>query len=106
MIINTEDVKHIYVANQYVDMRKSIDGLSLLVHTHFDMNVLDRSLFIFTNKAKNRIKILYYESHGFWLLLKRLEQGKFKIQEEGSSPTMVENQKRYMMKINLAYSMN
>ncbi len=44
---------------------KSIDGLSLLVHTEFDMNVLDHSLFIFTNKARNRIKILYYENHGF-----------------------------------------
>lgn len=85
MIINVEEVKHIYIANQYVDMRKSINGLSLLVDQQFQMDVLDRSLFIFTNKARNRIKILYYESTGFWLLMKRLEHGKFKIYEDSKT---------------------
>lgn len=82
MIFNANEVKHIYIANQYVDMRKSINGLSILVDQQFQMDVLDRSLFIFTNKARNRIKILYYESNGFWLFMKRLEHGKFKIQED------------------------
>lgn len=70
-------------------MRKSIDGLTLIVHSQFQMNVLDHSLFIFTNKKRNRIKILYYESNGFWLFIKRLEHGKFKIQESHDSLTKV-----------------
>ncbi|UTY39938.1 IS66 family insertion sequence element accessory protein TnpB [Allocoprobacillus halotolerans] len=45
------------------------------------------SLFIFTNKARNRIKILYYESNGFWLFIKRLEHGRFKIEEHDDSNT-------------------
>lgn len=85
MILNVEEVKHIYVASQYVDMRKSINGLSVLVDQQFEMDVLDRCLFIFTNKARNRIKILYYENNGFWLFMKRLELGKFKIQEDTST---------------------
>lgn len=89
MIINTDEVKNIYISNHFVDMRKSIDGLALIVHSQFQMNVLDHSLFIFTNRSRNRIKILYYESNGFWLFIKRLEHGKFKIQESQDSLTKV-----------------
>lgn len=77
MILNTEEVKHIYLSTNYVDMRKSIDGLALLVHQSFELDVLDHSLFLFINKSRTRIKILYYENNGFWLFLKRLEQGRF-----------------------------
>lgn len=87
MIINADEVKNIYVSTHFVDMRKSIDGLTLIVHSQFQMNVLDHSLFIFTNRSRNRIKILYYESNGFWLFIKRLEHGKFKIQESQKSLT-------------------
>lgn len=87
MIINTDEIKNIYVSSQYVDMRKSIDGLTQIVNLQFQMNVLDHSLFIFTNKARNRIKILYYQSNGFWLFIKRLEHGKFKIEEYKNSHT-------------------
>ena len=85
MILNASEVKAIYISHQYIDMRKSINGLSVLVDQYFQMDVLDHSLFIFTNKARNRIKILYYESNGFWLFMKRLEQGKFKLYEDSSS---------------------
>lgn len=87
MIINTEEVKNIYISNHFVDMRKSIDGLTQIVNLQFQMNVLDHSLFIFTNKARNRIKILYYESNGFWLFIKRLEHDRFKIEEYDNSNT-------------------
>lgn len=87
MIINADEVKHIYVSNHFVDMRKSIDGLTQIVNLQFELNVLDHSLFIFTNRARNRIKILYYESNGFWLFIKRLEHGKFKVEECPNSHT-------------------
>jgi transposase len=87
MIINTDEVRNIYISSRYVDMRKSIDGLALIVHSQFQMNVLDHSLFIFTNKSRNRIKMLYYESNGFWLFTKRLEHGRFKIEEHEGSHT-------------------
>ena len=87
MIINADEVKNIYVSTHFVDMRKSIDGLTLIVHSQFQMNVLDHSLFIFTNRSRNRIKILYDESNGFWLFIKRLEHGKFKIKESQESLT-------------------
>ena len=61
MIINTDEIKNIYVAKQFCDIRKQIDGLALIAASQFSMNVLDHSLFIFTNASRNRIKMLYYE---------------------------------------------
>lgn len=87
MIINTDEIKNIYLSNHYVDMRKSIDGLTQIVNLQFQMNLLDHSLFIFTNRAGNRIKILYYESNSFWLFIKRIEHGRFKIIEKDDSQT-------------------
>lgn len=66
------------VANFCVDMRKSIDGLGLLVLDYFDKNPTDGSYFVFINKARDKIKILYYDKNGFCLWYKRLEKGKFK----------------------------
>lgn len=99
MIINTQHIKHIHVATSYTDMRKSIDGLSMIVAMSFDLDVMEGSLFIFTNKARNRIKILYYENNGFWLLFKRLEQGKFKIYEDTKTNTKMieERQLRWLL---------
>lgn len=79
MIINTDEIKNIYVSKQFHDMRKSIDGLALIVSSQFNLNVLDHSLFIFSNASRNRNKMLYYESNGFWLFTRRLENGKFKF---------------------------
>ena len=82
MVINTDEIKNIYVSKQFLDMRKSIDGLALIVSSQFNMNVLDHSLFIFCNASRNRIKMLYYESNGFWLFTRRLENGKFKFHKQ------------------------
>ena len=55
MIINTDEIKNIYVAKQFCDMRKQIDGLALIVTSQFSMNVLDHSLFIFTDFSQSYI---------------------------------------------------
>ena len=56
MIINVDEIKHIYVSAQYQDMRKQINGLSVLVSNCFDMDVMDHSLFIFTSRSCTQIK--------------------------------------------------
>lgn len=94
MIINTQDIKHIYLSNTYTDMRKSIDGLSLIVSMSYGLDVMDGSLFIFTNKARNRMKMLYYDGNGFWLLCKRLEQGTFKVYEDDKRDTTLLDQRQ------------
>ena len=67
-----------------VDFRKSIDGLSALVGLDIKAAVFDPVLFVFLNRARNRVKILYWERNGFCLWLKRLEAERFKAPPDPS----------------------
>ena len=58
-------------------MRKSFEGLSLLVDTAYPGTLLSGSLFLFLNRCRSLIKILYWDGDGFAIWYKRLEQGTF-----------------------------
>lgn len=62
--------------SEAVDFRKSIDGLSELVHDLMGKQPM-QGAYIFYNRAKDKIKILAWHGNGFVLLYKRLEKGKF-----------------------------
>jgi len=68
----------IYLHKQFVDFRKSINGLSIIVESEMDLPVMSGALFIFCNKSKDKLKILYWDKTGFSLWYKRLEKDKFK----------------------------
>jgi len=68
----------VYLYRAAVDGRKSINGLALLVEQELKLDPFARALFVFSNRRRNRIKILLWERTGFWLLLKRLEADRFK----------------------------
>ena len=55
MLINNDEIKNIYVAKQFCDMRKQIDGFTLNVTSQFNMNISDHSLFIFTDFSPSYI---------------------------------------------------
>lgn len=67
----------IYLARGATDMRKSIDGLAAVTTQILEQDPLSGHLFVFCNARRDRIKILYWERSGFWLLHKRLERGTF-----------------------------
>jgi transposase len=67
----------IYLARGVTDMRKSIDGLAGVVEQVLSNDPFSGHLFVFCNRCRDRIKILYWEQSGFWLLHKRLERGTF-----------------------------
>jgi len=77
-MINSATVNNVFLACEYTDMRKSIDGLAAIVQEEFKLDPFSSSLFVFCNKAKNKIKILHWNYNGFWLYYKRLEKGNFK----------------------------
>lgn len=62
---------------QPVDMRKSYEGLSRLVRKEMGREVLSGTLYLFTNKRRNRAKVLYFDGTGLCVLAKRLERGRF-----------------------------
>jgi transposase len=68
----------IYLAVGSTDMRKAINGLSILVEQAMDLNPFSGDLFVFCNRQRTIIKILYWDHNGFCLWHKRLEKHKFK----------------------------
>lgn len=68
----------IYLAQEPVDFRLGINGLSTLVEATLRFDPFSRNLFCFTNKRRNQIKVLYWQRSGFCLWLKRLEEERFK----------------------------
>ncbi|WP_340137720.1 IS66 family insertion sequence element accessory protein TnpB [Pseudomonas viridiflava] len=72
-----------------VDFRKSIDGLAALVELDIKVAVFDPVLFVFLNKPRNRVKILYWERNGFCLWLKRLESERFKTSPDATDEATV-----------------
>ena len=69
----------IYFCSQPVDFRRGFDGLSGMVESVFEMNVLDGHLFLFVNRRRDRIKALWWEPGGLILWYKRLERGTFQL---------------------------
>jgi transposase len=68
----------VYLVLGITDMRKSVNGLSILVSEHIGLDPLSGHLFTFCNRRKNILKILYWERNGFCLWYKKLEKSVFK----------------------------
>ena len=77
------DLPKIYLHREYVDFRKAVNGLSAVIEQDCAMNPFDESLYVFCNRARDKLKILHWDKTGFVLWYKRLEKDKFKWPSEG-----------------------
>lgn len=75
----------IYLHRDSVDFRKSINGLSLLVEQEMALELYSQAMFLFCNKGRDKLKILYWDKTGFALWYKRLEKQTFKWPKQGDS---------------------
>jgi len=82
-----------YLYRLPTDMRKSFDGLCGIVRAHLNQAPTCGAVYLFINPRRDRLKLLVWDRTGFWILYKRLEQGRFQI------PTLPLDQK----KIQLSY---
>jgi transposase len=69
----------IYFATELVDMRNGIDGLRAIVEGALAHDPYAGHLFVFVGKARDKVKILFWDRSGFVLYLKRLEKGRFQL---------------------------
>jgi transposase len=84
-MLNVAAVDRVYLARGSTDLRKSIDGLAILVKEEFDLDPFSSSLFVFCNRGRDKLKILHWDHNGFWLYYRRLERGKFHWPSSNSS---------------------
>jgi transposase len=75
----------VYLACGATDLRKSIDGLAAIVQLTFQLDPCSAALFVFCNRGRTKLKILEWDTNGFWLHYKRLEQGHFPWPAAGAS---------------------
>jgi len=76
----------IFLVAGATDMRKSYDTLAALIRQTPGHDPLSGRVFVFCNRRKDRLKILFWERGGFWLVCRRLEQGTFAWPADGSRP--------------------
>jgi transposase len=69
----------VYLCMSPCDMRRSFDGLHALVRDHLQLDAFAGHLYLFSNKRRDRVKILYWDRDGFAIWAKRLEAGSYVI---------------------------
>ena len=80
----------IYLCSSPTDMRKGFDTLAALVKDFLGQDPLSGHLFLFVGRARDRLKVLYWDADGFALWYKRLEEGTFKMPRASSEAAGVE----------------
>jgi len=82
----------IYLAVDPVDMRGSFDRLSGIIQSELNKNVLIDGLFVFRNKAGDKLKIIWWDRNGLVITYKRLEKGSFKWPKANSKRMTITRQ--------------
>ncbi|AQS11368.1 IS66 Orf2 like protein [Clostridium saccharobutylicum] len=65
-MLNIDKVGKVYLACSCTDLRKSIDGLVMIVQNQFKLDPFEKALFVFCNKQMDKLKILHFDE-GYWL---------------------------------------
>ena len=90
--------KQVYIVTGYTDLRRSIDGLAMIVKAQLQLNPYSTALFLFCGRRCDRIKGLLWEGDGFLLLYKRLDNGRFQWpRNETEAKLLTPQQTRWLL---------
>ena len=87
----------VYLHREPIDFRLSINGLALLVEQALGLDPFAACAYVFSNRRRDRVKILGWERNGFWLLLKRLEKDRFIWPDAAAVPTLTVEQLHWLL---------
>lgn len=87
----------VYLHRAPVDFRLNINGLALLVEQTLGLDPFAECVYVFSNRRRNRVKILGWDRTGYWLLLKRLEQDRFTWPDDAAVPTVTVEQLHWLL---------
>jgi transposase len=76
-MLSLASTTRVYLAVEPVDMRKQFNGLWTVAVERLKEDPFNGALFLFSNKRRDRLKILYWDGSGVWVFAKRLEKGRF-----------------------------
>jgi transposase len=76
-MLNFSSATRVFVASVPVDLRGSFNRLSALTQSVLQQDPLSGHWFVFTNRHRNRLKVLFWDGSGLWVCAKRLEKGRF-----------------------------
>lgn len=85
---SVNDFQGVYIHREPVDMRKSINGLSDIVESVQMGQLMGPNLFVFCNRRRELMKVLYFDRSGFALWMKRLEKDKFPWPKKFEDPVI------------------
>lgn len=85
----------VFFFQESVDMRKGIEGLSVLVEKFCSGELMSGAYFVFINRMKDKMKVLYWDIDGFAIWWKRLEKGSFRLL--GIDRTLIDRREFFML---------
>ena len=88
MMAVTEEVE-VWLHREPVDFRRQINGLVLIVEQEMEANPFAKRVYAFTNRRRDRARLLYWDRNGFALWMKRLEKDRFPWPEDGDETVVV-----------------
>lgn len=89
--------RRVYLRPGYTDMRKSINSLGVIVQESMKLNLFEASFFLFCNRRRDILKILYWDKNGFCLWQKRLEEEKFPWAESEEGVSEISTKKLFWL---------
>ncbi len=92
-----DEALKVYLHREPIDFRLNINGLALLVEQALGLDPFASCAYVFSNRRRNRVKILGWDRNGYWLLLKRLEQDRFVWPAADAVPTLTVEQLHWLL---------